>query len=273
MSVWQDLLKPVMFVLLMVRIAVCRVSIVRTVHNASPHEPLKAFESALLRWLDRRTGTWIVLSEQTRTPPHGDRVVIPHGHYRDWYGDVVDREPAPGSLLYFGLIREYKGVDRLIRAAHGLDETFALRILGAPQTAAIASDLRAAAKGDARIELDLEFATDRDLAEAISDAEAVILPYENMHNSGALLLALSLNRQVIVPRTPTTQELVDEFGDDWVITYDGPLTTGKLRSVLSVVRSTSPGRPLDMSRRDWARLGLQLAGVYRTRAPKAPQNI
>ncbi|MBM4515638.1 hypothetical protein GS432_01345 [Rhodococcus hoagii] len=50
-----------------------------------------------------------------------------------------------------------------------------------------------------RVSSALGFAPDADLVREISMSEMVVLPYRFMHNSGAVLLALSLDRPVLVP--------------------------------------------------------------------------
>jgi beta-1,4-mannosyltransferase len=74
-----------------------------------------------------------------------------------------------------------------------------------------------------RVRLTLRHADDDELVEAVGEAQVVVLPYRQMHNSGALLLALSLDRRVLVPSGPVTDELAARVGEHWVCTAD--LTT------------------------------------------------
>ncbi len=62
----------------------------------------------------------------------------------------------------------------------------------------------------------LGFAPDADLVREISMSEMVVLPYRFMHNSGAVLLALSLDRPVLVPDNEVNRLLEIEVGSDWV---------------------------------------------------------
>src|SRR3546814_7963709 len=69
-----------------------------------------------------------------------------------------------------------------------------------------------------------------DLIERITDeADAVVLPYRDIVNSGSALLALSRFRPVIAPRLGSLIELQGQVGEDWLWLYDGPLTGERMR--------------------------------------------
>lgn len=264
--------KSVLFAAFLARLRVQRKAVVRTVHNLRPHESGSRIEQWLLGRLDALTTLWIVLNETTPTPDPARTVLVPHGHYRDWYTPDPRITPVPGRLLTFGMIREYKGTDELVTAFQGTDAAggLSLRIVGAPDGAATAERLRSLALADPRIALDLRFVAEQELADDISAAEAVVLPYRAMHNSGAALLALSLGRPVIVPSSPATELLVEEFGAQWVTTYTGALDAERLDELIARVRSGSrEASGPDLSARDWPALGMLLAGTYERAAKLA----
>jgi beta-1,4-mannosyltransferase len=271
---WR-VIRPLLIVLLIVRLHLLRVPIVQTKHNLRAHDGGTHLDRALTREWDRRTRVWIVLNERTPTPHGVERVVIVHGHYRDWYPVDESVAAVPGSLLYFGLVRPYKGVEDLVRAfaatRGAAGARLRLRVLGAPwgaEAESTAVAVREAAGGDQRVTLDLRFAETAELAAAVREASLVVLPYRELHNSGSLLLALSLGRPVLVPASPATFDLQNEFGEDWVRLYDGPISAEVLQHALSQHALSQgdvgsiAGFP-DMARRDWPLLGRQLAQVYR----------
>ena len=103
-SAWKSRARQLLFALFLLRLATMRVAVVRTVHNLSQHEGVSAVERWLLRAFDRVTALRIALNHTT--PDAGKpMVVIPHGHYRDWFSDVVVPPTEPGRLGYVGLIR------------------------------------------------------------------------------------------------------------------------------------------------------------------------
>ena len=251
------------FVLLMLRLqADRRVAVVSTLHNLAAHESANRVERALLGWFDRRTDAWVALNDATPLPDPARGSVVLHGDYRDWYAGHEVPDAVPGRLLYFGLIRPYKRVDRLIEtfAAVPGDE-LSLHVVGRP-TAALRPAVEAAAAADRRVTARLDYVDDAELAREVGAAELVVLPYEDMHNSGALLLALSLGRPVLVPSGPVTEALAAEVGNGWVPTYSGPLTPDVLRKALDGARGLAGGP--DLSRRSWPLIAREHAAVYRS---------
>lgn len=250
----------------LVRVAVQRKPIVRTVHNVQPHESLGSIERLLVGVIDRLTTQWIVLNETTVTPNADRTSLIRHGHYRDWYDADSSAQPLRGRILAFGLIRPYKGFDTLIESVRRIPRCldYTLSVCGNPSSEKARAHIESAADGDGRISLDLRFLPDQELADEVVRSEVVVLPYDRLHNSGAVLLALSLNRPVVVPDGASTRLLVEEFGPEWVVLFSSPLTSDSLLSSLRSVRGYEGKRESpDMSMREWPYLGSRLADVYR----------
>lgn len=265
-SRWKSTGRAVLAALMLVRISLTGKAIVRTVHNQVAHEPGRRLESLILAWIDRRTNAAILLNPAS--PPFGDvpSTLVLHGDYRAWFiGYPVD-ESMPGRIVNFGLIRPYKGVERLIEAFGGVpDRRASLRIFGRPSSSAIAATVRDASVKDPRVSAFLDFVDDQRLALEISRSDFVALPYAAMQNSGAVLLALSLARPVLVPDNPTTRLLREEVGSDWVWTFSGEIGPADLIEAMrraDARRGLEPGEP-DLSRRTWPTLGAQTADVYR----------
>jgi beta-1,4-mannosyltransferase len=250
---------------LLLRLAVRRTPMVRTLHNTGPHEPGGRLERALLRWFDRRTTLWIRLTPST-VPPSGAAVVtIPHGHYRDWFADLPVAPAEPGRVLYFGLVRPYKGVEDLLDAFLELpDPEVRLRLVGRTTQDSVRERVECAMRADPRIGVRLEYVTDAELADEVSRAALVVLPYRRLHNSGAAILALSLGRPVLLPSGSTAEELTAEVGPGWIRTFTPPLTSDALAAAL--VGANDPGRAPapDLSWREWRDAGEAHAAAFRT---------
>ncbi|WP_165070200.1 glycosyltransferase [Marisediminicola senii] len=267
--------------LLLARLGLTRSVLVRTIHNVATHEARAPVDRWLLGRLDARTAMWIRLNPHTPVPGARSRQepasrVIVHGHYRDVVpaDAAVDASPdsttlasvaaEPVNLLTFGLLRRYKGIEHLVEEfaavpGHGLR----LRVMGKAADPELEAELIALAGADHRVELALGYASDAALAASIRAAELVVLPYRAMHNSGALLLALSLDRPVLVPENPVTADLAREVGAGWVRAYAGPLTSDVLAAAVADLRDGPPtGRP-DLSARDWPAIGAQHRDAYR----------
>ena len=260
----KRLAKQLLTVSLLAKLQLTRTPIVRTVHNIELPRDISRRERLLLQAIERRTTLRIRVNHATETPLGRAAVTIPLGHYRDWFAADRRCQSVPGQVGYFGLIRRYKGIDTLIQAFRGLeDEAMTLRAGGKPSTDELASTIRELSRGDTRITLELKFLSDTALVDIVTSSELIVLPYRFMHNSGAMLVALSLDRPVLVPDNVVNQQLAGEVGPGWVIRYQGNLTGAHIVDALAEVRK-DPHRPSpDLTARDWARAGVEHANAYR----------
>lgn len=255
-----------LLLLLLGRLALSGIPIIRTEHNLRPHEAGNRTETALLNLLDKRADVWVVMNEVGAERPVRNATYIPHGHYRDWYQLESTSERKRGSLLNFGLIRPYKGVEDLVAAFKGLPSQarLHLNILGKPQSVESGKDLSDRIGDAPSITADLRHIPDPDLTSAITQASLVVLPYRAMHNSGALLLALSLDTPVLVPKNAMTDALAVEVGQEWVQRFEGPLTPDMLVAAAGAAEGIT-GRP-DLSQREWSEIGDKHLYTYRLAA-------
>jgi len=259
------LLKRRLLDLLLWRLKRRGIPIVRTYHNPRPHERGQSAEQRSLDKFDDRTTLFIALSEHT--VPEGDaaRVVIPHGHYVDSFA-VQEQPPAVGGrLVYFGIIRPYKNVETLIRAFRALDdERLSLRVVGNPHPEQREA-LLAAAGDDPRLQQTLRYVDDDEMVREVREASLVVLPYLEMRNSGALLVAMSLKRPALVPASDVNRALADEFGHEWVRMYQGMLTAETLARHLREVEESGllDGRGPNLAERDARTVGEGHLQAYR----------
>jgi beta-1,4-mannosyltransferase len=253
----RSLARRVLFRTLLARLRRRHTAVVRTVHNAHSHEPNPGIEQRLLDRLDRQTVLWIRLNPATPTPTGASVHTIEHGDYREWFARRTLPAPIPGRLLFFGLIRPYKGIDGLVSAFCDLTDSLppgpglSLRIVGRPNSPELGAEVLGAAAADPRIGVRLGHASEAALADEVGQAELVVLPYRDMHNSGAALLALSLGRPILVPANVVTEALREEVGGEWVLTYTGALSAAALARGLMRARVPRLSNGPDLSRRDW----------------------
>ena len=256
----RRLIKHGLYAMALARWTIGRVTIVRTVHNLDlPDVPPAS--RLLLRLTERSTHRRILINSTTEVSANQPATTILHGHYRDWFADHPTSEPVPGRLAFVGLVRQYKGVEDLIRAvASSTRRPLTLRVSGRPTSPENEAAIRSAAGSDGRITLDLRHLDDADFVAAITSAEMVVLPYRQMHNSGTALAALSLTRPVLVPDNRATRDLADEVGSGWVRFFDGAITAAAIDAALD---EPVPATPPDLSRREWSTVSSAHAAAYR----------
>jgi beta-1,4-mannosyltransferase len=222
------------------------VAIVWTVHNAAPHEPR---HRRLERWLwntVRASSDQIIVHSThaagvVSTDAARSKVqVIHHGNYVQVYRSsgrpraILRQAYGLGdrafTYLAFGQLRRYKRIPELLETFRKLpNQDAALLVAGEPRDRAEAEQVRALARRDDRVRLELRripFAEVADLHEA---CDAAVLPYETMFSSGAAVLALSMRLPIIVPADSAGANLA---GPPAVITY----AQGELGPALVAVR-------------------------------------
>ena len=256
--------------------------VIWTVHNLRSHQGgLEAIEGPFWDAWTRRVDASIHLSESARQaamdafPRLRDRpsYVVPHPHYRDAYPAARAREDARAVLglpsaarvvVYLGHIRPYKAVPALARAFLEMDDAGArLIIAGRPETPELADEIARAAAGDPRILLRLEVVPDEDVATVIGAADVVALPYGELLNSGAALLALSLDRPALVPDRGAMADLREAVGSEWVYLFSGPLTSEALGAALGASSSAPPPAPAPLGAFAPAEVARATLAVYR----------
>jgi glycosyltransferase involved in cell wall biosynthesis len=262
---WTKAGKRAALAALDVRLRRRRIAVVRTVHNVTaPSGPY--LDRALVRSLDRRTDVRIRISALTPEVDGVPSVLIPHGHYRDWFDGMPRAAAVRGRLGYVGLIKPYKGVERLVdafAAASALDPALTLRIAGKPTDETVERRLRAASERLSGLETTLEYVGEAAFVEVVTSSELVVLPYRFMHNSGAALAALSLERPVLVPDNDLTRALSSEVGSGWMHLFAGELTADALLDAVRAVRTAPPEAPPDLGAREWDDVGPRHAHAYR----------
>ena len=253
--------------------------IIWTMHNLSAHEKLHpSLETWFWRQFIPRVDGAISLScaalskAKDQFPRIGDipTAVIRHGHYRSEYSEPkIDCRRRLGIsseskvLLFFGAIREYKNVDLLVRqfrATSAADGTLA--IVGCPNSASLADRIAKDASSDPRIRLLFEFVKADEVPSYFATANVVVLPYREILNSGAALLALSFNRPILVPRTGSMGELADDFGDSWVRTYAGEISPEILENALDWAEQPRPRVTRMPEPYDWQYIARQTTNFY-----------
>ncbi|HLA64708.1 MAG TPA: glycosyltransferase [Rhodothermales bacterium] len=235
-------------------------SVMWTVHNLKAHDAAhpqieRAFWRAWARAVDgslhlSEVGRHVAL---TRFPALRGKpsFVVPHPHYRTAYPAAPPKAEARARLglppdarvlVFVGHVAPYKNVPALVRAFRDLDASGTrLVVAGRPSTEALGQEVQEAAGDDSRVVLRLHRLTEADLATVIGAADVVALPYAEVLNSGAALLALSLDRPVLVPAAGSMTDLRAALGPDWVRLFDAPLDAADLADTLAAV--TRPDRP------------------------------
>jgi glycosyltransferase involved in cell wall biosynthesis len=121
--------------------------------------------------------------------------------------------PHGKTLLFFGLIRDYKGLDVLLRALPEIPEA---RLIVAGDPLDPVEPLQHLATPD-RVEWRLHFIGEPEVAELMEQAAVVVLPYRKLDSSGVLATAIGYRRPAVVSDVGSLGEIVREFGAGVVV--------------------------------------------------------
>ncbi|HEY2938722.1 MAG TPA: glycosyltransferase [Gaiellaceae bacterium] len=123
--------------------------------------------------------------------------------------------PEGRTLLFFGLIRDYKGLDVLLSALPDIHDA-RLIVAGDPLDPVEPVDL------DGRVEWRLRFLPQDEVKDLMARAAAVVLPYRQLDSSGVLATAIGYRRPVVVTDVGSLGEIVREFGAGEVVPPGDP---------------------------------------------------
>ncbi|MGK2956236.1 MAG: glycosyltransferase family 4 protein, partial [Solirubrobacterales bacterium] len=182
---------------------------VLTAHYIVPLEPSasqvrsarKVFESMDAVIAHSNTGARR-LNEVVGIPKEQIRL-IPHGSF-DYLTELPEEDPLPTELegaegpviLFFGLIRPYKGVDVLLDAFAEV-EGAELWIVGNPRMDLAELEAKAA-KVKGRVRWLPRFITDSEIPAIMRRADLVVLPYRDGEQSGVLYTGLAFEKPMVI---------------------------------------------------------------------------
>ncbi len=208
--------------------------------------------------------------------------IVPHGNYLDCMETPPSREAArqvlgiPASrkvVLFFGQIKEVKGLDVLLEAMSTVcksEPEATLVIAGRPWKADFSQyEERIERLGLAeRCILHIRYIPDADVAAFYAGADVVVLPYRRIYQSGVLLLAMSYGRTVVVSDLPGMLDVVVPGRNGYVFAEGSPASLAEvLLSVLGNaeerVRVAQRAFDCVQTLHDWGSIGRQLGAVYR----------
>lgn len=275
------------FLAFILRLAMLRRSgcgIVWTVHNLYGHEARHPWMERAIASLVARCASRLIVhspsaaalvAKEFGITDGGKIAIIPHGNYVGCYPNEITREQARDRLgldhhsvvlLFLGKIRRYKGVPELISTFQELDAANAeLLIAGSPLNPEVENDVRSAVTSP-HVHLHPHFIPDEDIQVYMKAADAVVLPYQDVLTSGAVVLAMSFGKACIAAKIGCIPDMLDDNG---AILYQPDRPAG-LRNALTEALAV-PARLAEMGQHNanralewgWDRIARETAEVYR----------
>ncbi|HEY5194038.1 MAG TPA: glycosyltransferase [Solirubrobacteraceae bacterium] len=131
--------------------------------------------------------------------------IVPHGPYNQYVGENSTARADDGicRLLYFGVIRPFKGVEDIVAALDSMDEQeaakFHLTVVGETwEDWTAPAKMIAASRYRDRIDFVNRYVADEEVQGYFAAADVAVLPYHRSSASGPLHLAMACGIAVVV---------------------------------------------------------------------------
>ncbi len=219
---------------------------VALIHNLTPHEP-RFFDGYLNRLFIKQFDAFVVLSEKVKQDvlsyrSNANCLVLPHPKYKQ-FGEVQEKAKARALfsisenskvLLFFGLIRDYKGLDVLLASMKHLDESFILLIAGEVYGDKNKYLKQIAQISEGRILFHDRFISDDEVSNYFSAADCCVLPYKAGTQSGIQAIASSFNLPVLVSTNGGLHEQINEGQNGFILDHlNEEAVANKIENVFS----------------------------------------
>jgi glycosyltransferase involved in cell wall biosynthesis len=224
--------------------------VVLTVHDVSSLAGPVSWRRNATGWAYRLADQVIVHNRISRLEleglgfPSAKISVLPHGHYLDSMREMppgadarraLEIDPTAKVVLFFGQIRDAKGLDLLIQALPEIAREV-------PEVVLLIAGYYAA-------------------------ADVVALPYRRIYQSGVLMMAMTYGRSVIVSDLPGMTEVITDGVNGYVFSQGSKDELAK-----TVIRALQDGAERERvslrasayirEHHDWTRIGHQTAELY-----------
>jgi glycosyltransferase involved in cell wall biosynthesis len=203
--------------------------------NILPHEA-RIGDLSFLKYMLRRVDGFIVMSQTVAQQlvslkPDAKYILHPHPIY-EHFGKRIDRSkacqmlnlpPEKRIILFFGFIRDYKGLDILLRSVPYLDDSYILLIAGEvygsfKKYQSIIDELKIAHK----VKLWIRYIDDQEVAGIFSAADVCVLPYRSATQSGIVQIAYNFDLPVICTNVGGLSEMVSNDSTGFVLSTHEP---------------------------------------------------
>jgi D-inositol-3-phosphate glycosyltransferase len=218
---------------------------------------------------------------------HGKIRVIHHGNYLEYVSGQIDKKAArvfvgvksdDFVILFFGHIKEVKGLDVLLRAIPKVVADVCDRVQLVIAGKVWKDDFSRYQKliDDMGLRdvcvLHIRHIPDQELPNFYGAADVVVLPYKRIYQSGVLLMAMSFGKPVVVSNVPGMMEVVTDGVNGLVFESENDQDLARqlivARNDASLLEElTQHGYELMTTQYSWAEIGRQTALCYQQILP------
>ncbi len=257
-----------------------RSKVISVLDNVIPHEQ-RFFDKPFTNYYLGSNDGFIVLSEAVRDQllsfkPDAKYICTPHPVYNH-FGARLERnsahsalgtDPSKKSILFFGLIRDYKGLDILIEAFGLLDNSYQLIIAGEPYGSYdLYRNLIDKNPYRDNIKEFTRYISDGEVPALFSAADVCVLPYRSATQSGISAISSHFELPIITTDVGGLREYFEGPGTGLVadsITPDSIAETIKRYFADNLREKLSANIAAENERLSWSNFCIKLIDFYKT---------
>ncbi|MEN6619905.1 MAG: glycosyltransferase [Rikenellaceae bacterium] len=207
-----------------------RTKVISILDNVIPHEQ-RFFDATFTKYYLGSNNGFVVLSDTVGNDllsykPDAKFISIPHPLYNH-FGDKIDRnraveelglEKGRKNILFFGLIRDYKGLDILIDSFSQLDDSYQLIIAGEPYGSfdRYQTQIDKSPNRD-RVKLFARYIGDQEVPIFFSASDVCVLPYRSATQSGISAISYHFELPMITTNVGGLKEAIEAPGTGIVV--------------------------------------------------------
>ena len=260
--------------------------VISILDNVIPHEP-HFFDRPFTSWFLKPQDGYVVLCNAVRDDllsfiPDARHICTPHPLYSH-FGEKLERGKALQSIginstsektkniLFFGLIREYKGLDLLIEAFGKLDKSYRLIIAGEPYGSFDKyRKLIDSCPNKENITLNTNYIEDNQVNRYFSSADVCVLPYRSATQSGISSVSYHFEVPMITTNVGGLKETIGDRGTGVIIDNGDPSTIAS--AIENYFSEANAGKreemikniKLEKQRLSWSTFASKLEDFYNT---------
>ena len=247
--------------------------------NVKPHEP-KPGDIQFTKYFLKQNHGFIVMSENVKNDllefvPDADYRLVQHPLY-DHFGSKIDKSAArrqlgiPGDknvLLFFGFIRDYKGLDILLETMETLPDNYLLLVAGEvygnfDEYAKIISKL----KLENKVKLFIRYIPDSEVPLFFSASDVCMLPYKSATQSGIVGINYHFDLPSIATGVGGLREMITPYGTGLVA--DEPkqhLLSAAIADYFNMEMKESLGQNIQRYKNiaNWETLAREILNLYK----------
>jgi glycosyltransferase involved in cell wall biosynthesis len=204
--------------------------------NVLPHER-RPGDRILTKYFFKPVDYFILLSEKVKDDllllkPGAKYKILPHPVYSN-FGEPVEKEEARRKLnltdnkliLFFGFIRDYKGLDVILKSMGELSDVEDIKLIVAGEFYSdreLYLNLIDGLKIRHKVYLFTDFIPTSDVKYYFSAADAVILPYKDATQSGIVQIAMNFRKPVIATNVGGLGEVISDNHTGFIVEKENP---------------------------------------------------